>query len=152
LATRTGRQFLDFDVEIVRREGRTVAEIFSAEGEPYFRACERALTAELAGKTGMVLAPGSGWVVDPTNLDQLRPPAAVVWLRADPESVLERLRRSPTVRPLLAGDDPLARVRQLAADRRTAFERADVVVDTGLLSFDAALAELVALASRLGPG
>jgi shikimate kinase len=152
VAERTGRPFVDFDTEIAQREGQSVAEIFAEQGEPYFRDCERALTRELASRSGMVLAPGSGWVVDPVNLTVLGPVARVVWLRADPETVVERLRASPVVRPLLVGDDALARVRRLAAERTAAFERADVVVDTGLLTFDAALAELVALASGLGPG
>ncbi len=151
-AARLSRPFVDFDAEIERREGRSVAAIFAAEGEPYFRARERALTLELARHAGQVLAPGSGWVVDPANVVALRPPARLVWLQVDPVIAVERLRASRTVRPLVVDGDPLDRVRQLLAAREAAFAVADVVVDTGLQPFEAVVDTLVALASRPGPG
>ena len=45
LATRLGREFIDFDEMIVEREGMSVADIFGSKGEPYFRNLERGLTA-----------------------------------------------------------------------------------------------------------
>ena len=60
VAERLGRPFIDFDREIERREGATVAQLFADRGEPWFRDQERALTNELAQKPGMVLAPGGG--------------------------------------------------------------------------------------------
>jgi hypothetical protein len=56
VARRLGRPFVDFDSEIERREGKSVAQIFSEVGEPGFRALELALTKELAQKSGMILA------------------------------------------------------------------------------------------------
>src|SRR5436305_11400920 len=48
VATRTGRTFLDLDLEIERREGRSISPIFGVTGEAYFRRKEREITAELA--------------------------------------------------------------------------------------------------------
>src|SRR4051812_13153581 len=48
VASRTGRTFLDLDLEIERREGRSISDIFAENGEPYFRQRERELTEELA--------------------------------------------------------------------------------------------------------
>lgn len=56
------REFLDFDDEIARREGKSVAEIFSESGERYFRTLEMELTRSLAARSGMILAPGGGWI------------------------------------------------------------------------------------------
>ncbi len=152
VATRLARPFVDFDVVIEQREERSIADIFATVGEAHFRACERALTRELAQRSGCVLAPGSGWVTDASNIAALRPPAVLVWLQADPQVVVERLKASHIVRPLLQQGDPLDRVRRLLAARREAFETADVVVDTALQPFDAVVETLVALASRTGPG
>jgi shikimate kinase len=150
LAAALARPFVDFDVEIERREARSVADIFAHEGEAHFRRLERALTAELAQTHGQVLAPGSGWVVDPANVVALRPPAQLVWLRAEPAVVLQRLQASPVLRPLLQTADPLARVHELLAAREAAFATADVVIDTGQQSVDEIVHRLVALASRSG--
>jgi shikimate kinase len=151
VAQRLGRPFLDFDVVIAEREGRSVADIFADRGEPYFRGLERALTQELATQQGMVLAPGSGWVVEPANVACLRPPARLVWLRVDPEVAVARLAASPVVRPLVQVADPLDRVRRLLDARRSAFEQADVVVDTGVAPLEAVVAHVVALATGSGP-
>ncbi len=133
MADRVGRPFLDFDTEIVRREGASVARIFAERGEEHFRAVERRLTEELRGSGGMVLAPGGGWAAAPGNVALLRPPGRIIYLRADPETVLRRLRRSRNRRPLLAGPDPLGTLRRLLADREAFYRQADCVVDTEVL-------------------
>jgi shikimate kinase len=133
VADRVGRPFLDFDTEIVRREGASVARIFAERGEEHFRAVERRLTEELRGSGGMVLAPGGGWAAAPGNVALLRPPGRIIYLRADPETVLRRLRRSRNRRPLLAGPDPLGTLRRLLADREAFYRQADCVVDTEVL-------------------
>jgi shikimate kinase len=152
VADRLERPFLDFDIELTRREGRPVSVIFAEDGEPHFRELERALTREVAAAGGMVIAPGSGWIVDPRNVAAVRPPALLAWLKVTPEIALGRVRADPTVRPLLSQGDPLAGLFRLLAEREPHFEQADVVVDTGLVSFEDAVQQLVALASTMGPG
>jgi shikimate kinase len=61
LAQRLQRSFLDFDREIERREGASIAEIFAMRGEPYFRQQEIAITLELRQCGNMIVAPGGGW-------------------------------------------------------------------------------------------
>ena len=133
VAERLERPFLDFDREIARREGASVARIFAERGEGYFRAAERRLTEELRGSAGMVLAPGGGWAATPGNVALLRPPGRIIYLRADPETVLRRLRRSRNRRPLLAGPDPLGTLHRLLADREEFYRQADCVVDTEVM-------------------
>ena len=76
LARELGRTFLDFDAEIVRREGMTIAEIFAQQGEPISAQLEHALTEELQRLGGMVLAPGGGWVGRPDTVALSAPGAA----------------------------------------------------------------------------
>jgi shikimate kinase len=129
LAQRLGWRFIDFDEEIVRRAGMSIADIFRTHGEMAFRDMEQRLTAELSCVTDAVLAPGGGWIMRPGALESLPPAARVVWLRVTPEEAVRRVRESDVERPLLAGPDPLAAARQLLAQREPLYGRADLIVD-----------------------
>lgn len=129
LARRLNRTFLDFDVEISRREGLSIAEIFAQRGEPAFRQMERALTEEVALFGGMVLAPGGGWVSQPDTLALLRPPARMIYLKISPAGALRRMGRKVAGRPLLLRPNPGGELERLLAARRSVYETADLVVD-----------------------
>jgi shikimate kinase len=132
LARRLRRPFLDFDEEVERREGTSVAKIFALRGEAYFRQLEHALTREVRhARGGMVLAPGGGWVTIPEAVELLRPPGAVIYLAAEPATALRRMGPLRDHRPLLTNVDPLGALERLFAERRRLFEAAaDLVVDT----------------------
>ena len=132
LAARLSRPFVDFDEEIERREGRSVSRIFADSGEARFRSLEEQLTKEMRDTGGgMVLAPGGGWITVARVVEMLRPPAAVIYLAARPETVLSRMGRERTRRPLLTKDDPLVELKRLFSERRARYEAAaDLVVDT----------------------
>lgn len=148
VARRLGREFLDFDQEIERRAGRSIAELFRTSGEPAFRALELDLTRELAARAGMVLAPGGGWAAIPGALELLRPPSVLVYLRASPEVVLQRMGRSRSARPLLSASDPLAELRTLLARREGQYLLADHVVDVERID----LQRVISLVARLARG
>ncbi len=136
-----GRQFLDFDEEISRREGATINEIFAAKGEPYFRQREYELTRELSQKNAMILAPGGGWICQRQAVELLGGTGRTIYLRVTPEAVLQRLHRI-SERPLLAGDDPLGKLRELYSQRRALYETADATVDAETLTKDQLVAEV----------
>ena len=129
LARRLRVGFLDFDVEIVRREGMPIVEIFERRGEPFFRDRERALTEEMSRVPGMVLAPGGGWVTQPDVVAMLRPRSRLVYLRISPMGALRRMGRRMSTRPLLQKPDPSGELERLLAMRQSVFEVADVVID-----------------------
>ena len=129
LARELQRTFLDFDAEIIRREGMTVAEIFAQRGEPHFRQLEHALTDELRQVGGMILAPGGGWVVRQETVSLIRPPATMVYLRVRPKTALHRMGRSVAARPLLGRPNPAGELERLLAERQAAYETADYVID-----------------------
>ena len=145
-----GLPFLDFDVEIERREGRTVAGIFAAEGEGRFRALERELTEELVGAPPHVLAPGGGWMVQPGLVALLRPSACIIHLAASPATLAARLGSAAAARPLLQGGDLVGRLGRLVAERAAAYARADHVVDTELLDVQQVIQTVATLAAPCG--
>ena len=146
---RLGRSFLDFDLEIERREGKTVAEIFGEKGEGYFRQMERALTEELRLVGNMILAPGGGWVVNDGVVGLLRPPGQIVYLRVRPETALKRLGADRSSRPLLMRPDPLGELRRLFEERRSAYEKADHVVEAELFDVEEVIKRVAAIAMRV---
>ena len=152
LAERLARSFMDFDAEIERRAGRSVPTIIRTDGEPAFRELEHKLTAELARAHPAVLAPGGGWVTRPDTVALLRPRARLVHLRVSPEAAIRRLGSARLARPLLDGEDPLARMTALEAARRAAYESADWVVDTELLAVQRVIDIIVELVSATRAG
>ena len=131
VAERLGRTFVDFDPIIERRHGDTIASIFAQFGEAHFRNLERELTVELAERPeSQVLAPGGGWITSPDCVALLRPHGVLVYLRATPATALRRLGAAVATRPLVAGADPLAAMKQLLAEREPLYATADHAADT----------------------
>jgi shikimate kinase len=130
LARRLGRPFIDSDQQVEARTGRTVREIFEADGEPAFRALEsEALGEALDTSSPCVIAAAGGTVLREENRKRMREGGIVVWLRADPAVLADRV-RSGGHRPLLA-DDPATVLRDLDDARRDLYaEVADHIVDT----------------------
>jgi shikimate kinase len=92
LAGILGWDWLDADAELERRAGRTIRQIFAADGEPAFRELEAALLEELCRFRDHVLALGGGVILRETNRRLLRSPGHfVVWLRADPLTIWRRM-------------------------------------------------------------
>ncbi len=130
LAARLGRSFVDTDLEVERRAGQSVAEIFAREGEARFRALERESIEASAGQP-LVVALGGGAIAQPGALERCRALGVLVQLDVPLERLLERIGDAAS-RPLLAGLDAAGRRGRLAAlleSRRRFYERAHVRVD-----------------------
>ncbi len=131
LARQLNLVFHDADQELEERTGVRIPVIFDIEGEAGFRAREEAVIHELCRLEGIVLATGGGAVLSAANRAALKNNGVVVYLRGSPEQLYERTRHDRN-RPLLQTADPLARLRELYAQRDLYYrEVADVVVDTG---------------------
>jgi shikimate kinase len=143
VADRLNRPFLDLDLEIERREGESIGQIFGERGEAYFREKERQLTQELRERGGMVVSPGGGWIANPGLVALVRPPGRLIYLKVRPETAIKRLGSSTALRPLLSRPDPLGELKRLHAARRAAYEAADWVVDTELYGLQAVIDEVV---------
>ncbi|MEZ0239553.1 MAG: bifunctional shikimate kinase/3-dehydroquinate synthase [Chloroflexota bacterium] len=122
LAGRHHATFIDLDERIESEAGRSIPDIFAEDGEAAFRALERRAVADLGApdpdpELRRVIATGGGAVVDPRNRWRLYRGRASVWLDGRPEVLAQRLRRSPHVRPLVQGRDPIGTIRDLGARR-----------------------------------
>lgn len=149
LARRLKLRFVDSDHEIEARCGVKIPVVFEIEGEAGFRAREAQTIAELTQCEGIVLATGGGAVLAEENRRLLAEHGTVIYLRATPEHLYERVRQDRN-RPLLATADPLARLRELYRQRDPLYRGiADVVVDTGRQSVQTLTRTLI---ERLGPG
>lgn len=147
-----GRPFLDFDVEIERRTGKSVVRLFAQEGESEFRKLEVALTKELIAAPPMVLAPGGGWITNSGVLALVRPPGRIIHLHISAAGALRRLSRSRVVRPLLKTDDPEAAMARLSEARAKLYAQADLVIDVEVVDSQQVVAQVVALARNLTSG
>jgi shikimate kinase len=134
LARKLKLRFIDADHEIEARCGVKIPLIFEIEGEAGFRAREAQVIAELTALQGVVIATGGGAVLAASSRKHLSKGGVVVYLRAQPEDLYERVRHDRN-RPMLATADPLGRMKQLYAERDPLYrEIADIVLDTGTQS------------------
>lgn len=157
LAHRHGAAFVDLDETIEKAAGRSIPAIFAEDGEPAFRALERRAVADLGPASTdpeirTVVATGGGAVVDPRNRWALYRDRVPIWLDVRPEVLAQRLRRSPNVRPLIQGRDPMGAIRDLARDRAAFYSAANRINGVAELPAiveraDALVAEAAARAS-----
>jgi shikimate kinase len=129
LAQRIGFQLLDCDQEIERQQGKTVPEIFAEQGEPAFRAMERAFIEGGHPAERCIVACGGGLVVQPGMLDLLKSKGVVVCLHASLETILKRTQGNKN-RPLLNVEDPMERIRALYAAREAVYRNSGTLVLT----------------------
>ena len=144
LAALLGAPFVDTDALVESATGRTVADIFAREGEPHFRALEREAVERACAIDGAVVATGGGTLLDPENRRRLAAAGPVVCLTAAPDEVLRRVGGGAD-RPLLAGPDRLARIRELIAARAQAYDSAAHTIDTTGLRVDDVVARVRSL-------
>ena len=128
LARRLEWSFVDFDVEIEQREGRTVKEIIESDGEERFREMEAALTHQAASQGRLVMAPGGGWITRPELLGTLGSETLRVWLRVSVDETVRRLREDSIDRPFKELDDPTPMIAQMLADREPLYRLSDISI------------------------
>jgi shikimate kinase len=137
VSCRLNRPFVDSDEQVELQTGRTVREIFATDGEPAFRAEEsEVLRQALAAPGGpRVITAAGGVVLDPTHRRWLCEVSNVVWLRAAPEVLAQRV-KSADHRPLLEGD-ALATLTRMSREREALYDEvASYAVDTDELFVD----------------
>lgn len=129
LASDLGEKYISIDEQIELREKKAIKDIFSEEGEPYFRKVEKEIVKELSHKSDQVLDAGGGVVLDRENIDNMEKNGIVICLWADVETVYERTSKHGH-RPLLNVEDPMLRIKELMDNRRPFYEKAGHHIDT----------------------
>jgi shikimate kinase len=142
LAGRLGIPFVDADLEIEKAAGMAIAEIFTAHGEPYFRAGEARVIARLLDGGPQVLATGGGAFMNADTRALIRRKGVSVWLHATLDVLTRRVKRRSD-RPLLKGADPIDTLRQLIDERYPTYAQADITVESRDVPHDTIVDEIV---------
>jgi XRE family transcriptional regulator, aerobic/anaerobic benzoate catabolism transcriptional regulator len=143
LAKRIGWSFVELNKEIEAQNGLSVAEIIALYGQEGFRRMEQAALGQLlARKELMVLATGGGIVSEPVSFDLILSSFYTIWVKAEPEEHMARVRGQGDLRPMADDRSAMAELRTILKTREPLYARASAVVDTAGLSVDAAAAQL----------
>jgi XRE family aerobic/anaerobic benzoate catabolism transcriptional regulator len=144
LAKKIGWSFVELNKEIERQNGLSVAEIIALYGQEGFRRLEQtALGQLLARKEPMVLATGGGIVSEPLTFDLILKSFYTIWLKAEPEEHMARVRKQGDLRPMADDRSAMAELRNILLSREPLYARASAVVDTAGQSVEAAAARLI---------
>ncbi|MEA2885838.1 MAG: family transcriptional regulator, aerobic/anaerobic benzoate catabolism transcriptional [Bradyrhizobium sp.] len=144
LAKKIGWSFVELNKEIEQQNGLSVAEIIALYGQEGFRRMEQAALGQLlARKELMVLATGGGIVSEPLTFDLILSSFYTIWLKAEPEEHMARVRRQGDLRPMADDRSAMAELRTILLSREPLYARASAVVDTAGLSVDGAAARLI---------
>jgi shikimate kinase len=134
LAEKLGWQWIDADVAVEQRAGKSIARIFAEDGEPVFRDLEAEVTAELCQRSRLVVAAGGGAPLRPETRKRMRESGHVIWLTASPETIHARMTGDATTasrRPSLTDKSALEEIVHLLNKRAPIYEEtAHLTVDT----------------------
>ena len=141
--------FLDADTEIEKAAGMSIPDIFESKGEPYFRAGEARVIARILESGPQVLATGGGAFMNEQTRANVAARGVSVWLKADLDVLLRRVRRRAD-RPLLKNGDPAETLERLMAERDPVYAQADITVSSRDVPHDSIVAEIVgSIANKL---
>src|SRR2546423_12661838 len=156
LAERLGKPLIDIDALVEKECGKPISAIFAQHGEDYFRSCESRMFTYIAqARDTAVIVTGGGIVTRPENRSILRELGVCIYLSVDPKTALERLTaqhtqalidgKTPEVRPLLAGPDPLATLQNLLKARSDWYADAHFTCSTHGKSPERIAQEIIAM-------
>ncbi len=138
LARQLGKEFIDADIYLEKKEGMSITDIFAKGGEPLFRDIESKVIAELSLLDGKVIATGGGAVLREENVKHLKKRGIIILLDADANTLYKRIHRDSHTRqrrPNLTAKGGLEEVQFLLEQRRPIYDRiADFVINTAHVS------------------
>lgn len=143
LATRLGLNFVDADIEIESAAGMSIPDIFATHGEQAFRDGEVRVIARLLEGAPNVIATGGGAWMRPDTRERIRARGVSVWLKADVDVLLRRVKRRSD-RPLLQTADPAATIEKLVAERYPVYAEADLTLLSREVPHDRIVDECIA--------
>lgn len=144
LATTLKRQVVSTDHMIEEKEKRPVMVIFADSGEPYFRATEKAVIADVSQKKDLIIDCGGGVVLLQENIDNLKKNGMLFYLSASPDVIYDRV-KNQRHRPLLNVPDPKRKIEELLASRQSRYEQAHFTIDTSRKTVNQVVDEILKL-------
>jgi shikimate kinase len=143
LATRLSLPFVDADTEIEAAAGMSIPDIFTTHGESAFRSGEQRVISRLLDSGPQVLATGGGAFMSAETRAAIRAKGISVWLKADFEVLMRRLKRRND-RPMLKTDDPAATLKGLMAARYPVYAEADITIESRDVPHGTVVDEIIA--------
>lgn len=126
VAEESGAMFLDTDAWIEEKEQISISQIFATKGEAYFRDLETQCLQELLldaqkdSSCKKLISVGGGLPVREENRKLLQKLGVVIYLKATPETIYQRL-KGDTTRPLLQGENPLQKIKDMMLQRESKY-------------------------------
>jgi len=154
LAGRLRMKFVDTDDLIESKEGH-ISDIVKSKGWDHFRILEKSVIEEISKGNNLIIAPGGGTVLDTDNVNALKRNGFIIWLKADPQTLLKRIQKdqgSSNRRPTLTGKGTLKEIEETISKREPFYEKAsEIQIDTSMIDMEAVVEDiLTALKGKMG--
>ena len=143
LAKKLSYKLIDTDQSIENDQSRKIKNIFSEDGEPFFRNLETLKLKELINEENAIISTGGGIVLKDENRSILND-LFTIYLKADFENIFNRIKQD-TSRPLLLTDDPYNTAKDIFKSRQSIYESFKVHVCTDNMSPQQVVDEIVNL-------
>jgi shikimate kinase len=147
LAAKLALPFVDADEEIEKAAGKSIEDIFTDHGEPYFRDGERKVLARLLRSGPQVLATGGGAFMNEETRAAIAKSGISVWLKAELPLLVRRVGKRGN-RPLLKAGDPETVLQNLITTRHPIYAQADITIESRDVPHEVIVGEIV---ESLGP-
>ncbi len=154
LSSAIGWLFVDADAVMARESKMTINAMVEKHGWPFFRNKERKIIKKLSGLSGQVVATGGGAVLDAGNIAEMKKNGVIVWLKAKPETIKQRILQdiqSKDLRPALTPKGMVEEIEETLSLRAPLYESAmDFFIETDDASIDAVCALVLAKIREMG--
>lgn len=143
LAKELGWSFIDLDKKIEEYTQKTITEIFSADGEGYFRSLETSLLGNMVSVTNTVISTGGGTPCHSSNMEFMLDTGLTIYLKLSPEQLKIRLSGSADTRPLIKNLDDTGLktfIKEKLAEREKYYNRSHLIIEESNLDIDSLIA------------
>ena len=139
--------FVDTDVWLTEKAGRSVRSMVEDDGWEGFRRMEKDAIQEVCGRDNAVIATGGGAVLDPANVAVMQKSGHTVWLKVSPQIVRQRMTRDENtddLRPSLTSKGLYDEIVEVLKERTPLYEMAmDIAIDTDHKAIDEIVDEII---------
>ena len=150
-AVRLGVPFLELNDEIELASGMAVNEVIALYGQEGYRHLEGgALERIVATHDSIILAVAGGIVGNPDSFSYLLRNYHTIWLKAQPEEHMERVRGQGDERPMAGNPDAMEELRKILMSREMLYARASANLDTSSKTLDESLVDILAAIEQNG--
>lgn len=148
LAERLKKQRLCLDDMIEWKVGKPIADIFTQDGEDYFRKIESEMVQTAARDKEVIIDAGGGAIINELNLKRLKETGIVFCLTASADAIFNRTKNYKH-RPLLNVPDPRKKIAQMLLTREKFYKKADYTIDTTCLTMEEAADKIIEIMQSL---